>query len=118
VVAVGVVAGDAAEFVPCQLGGPLIVRGGVLDGGIAGQRLKVQQRPGGGRAVEVPVGDDRAVVSSLRSAVVRVQVLDQVRAGLAERDGPGLGVAVGVAGVGEDVAERDSVCGHLLQDGD
>ena len=90
-VAVGVVAGDAAEFVLCQFGGLLVVRGGVLDGGIAGQRLKVQQRLGGGRAVEVPVGDDCAVVSSLRSAVVRVKVLDQLRAGPLPEDTRGQG---------------------------
>jgi hypothetical protein len=39
---------------------------------------------------------------------VRVQVLDQLRAGEAQRDGPGFGVAVGVAGVGQDVAEGDA----------
>ena len=42
----------------------------------------------------------------------RVQVLDQLRAGLPEREGPGAGVAVGVAGVGQDVAEADAVAGH------
>ena len=47
---------------------------------------------------------------------MRVQVLDQLGAGRAERDGPGSGVAVGVAGVGEDVAERDAVFGHAGQD--
>ena len=48
----------------------------------------------------------------------RVQVLDQLRAGLPEREGPGVGVAVGVAGVGQDVAERDAVAGHRGQHGD
>ena len=38
-------------------------------------------------------------------------------AGLAERDGPGCGVAVGVAGVGGDVAQRDALAGHGGQDG-
>ena len=48
-------------------------------------------------------------------AVVRVQVADELRAGLAEGEGPGGRVAVGVAGVGEDVAERDAVSGHAGQ---
>jgi len=56
------------------------------------------------------------VVGALGSAVVRVQVLDELGAGLAERDGPGAGVAVGVAGVGQDVAEGDAVSGHAGQD--
>src|SRR5258708_36707812 len=48
-----------------------------------------------------------------------MQVLDELGAGLAERDGPGGGGAVGVAGVGEDVAERDAAAaGHALQDRD
>ncbi len=47
-------------------------------------------------------------MGALGAAVVRVQVLDELRAGGAEREGPGVGVAVGVAGVGEDVAERDA----------
>ena len=51
-------------------------------------------------------------------AVVGVQVLDELGAGLAERDGPGGGVAVGVAGVVQDVAERDAGCGHAGQHGD
>jgi hypothetical protein len=33
----------------------------------------------------------------------------------AERDGPGAGVAVGVAGIGQDVAERDARLGHRGQ---
>ena len=47
------------------------------------------------------------MVGALGAAVVRVQVLDELRAGGAERDRPGAGVAVRVAGVVEDVAERD-----------
>jgi len=47
-----------------------------------------------------------------------VQVLDQIRAGGPERDSPGAGVAVGVAGVGQDVAEADAVAGHRGQHGD
>ena len=38
-----------------------------------------------------------------------VQVLDELRPGVAERQCPGIGVAVRVAGVVEDVAERDSL---------
>ena len=53
-----------------------------------------------------------AVVGSAGAAVVRVQVLDQAGAGSAQRDGPGAGDAVGVAGVGQDVAERDAAGWH------
>jgi len=49
------------------------------------------------------------------AAVVWVQVLDELCAGVAERDGPGGGVAVGVAGVADDVAERDAGRGHRCQ---
>ena len=105
-VAVGVVGGDAAEFVAGGLGGLLVVGGGLLRGGVAGQGCEFQQRAGRGRAVQVAVGDDGAVVGAAGAAVGGVQVLDQLRAGLPERDGPGAGVAVGVAGVGQDVAER------------
>ena len=48
---------------------------------------------------------------------MRVQVLDELRAGGPQRDGPGPGVAVGVAGVAEDVAERDPLAGHRGQRG-
>ena len=43
---------------------------------------------------------------------VRVQVLDELRPGQAERQCPGVGVAVRVAGIAEDVAERDSLAGQ------
>ncbi len=46
-----------------------------------------------------------------------VQVLDELGAGGAHRQRPGICVAVGVAGVGEDVAERDPGRGHRGQDG-
>jgi hypothetical protein len=48
---------------------------------------------------------------------MRVQVLDALRAGGAQRDRPGVRVAVRVAGVGEDVAERDPLAGHRGQHG-
>ncbi len=48
---------------------------------------------------------------------MRVQVLDELGTGGSERDGPGSGVAVGVAGVVEDVAERDPLAGHRGQHG-
>ena len=54
---------------------------------------------------------------ALGAAVVRVQVLDELRAGGAQRQGPGAGVAVGVTGVAEDVAEGDPGGGHRGQDG-
>jgi hypothetical protein len=56
-------------------------------------------------------------VGAAGAAVVRVQVLDELRAGAAERHGPRAGVAVGVAGVVDDVAERDAGFGHAQQRG-
>ena len=56
VVAVAVVAGDPAELVPGQLGGLSVVSGGLLAGGVGGQRPELEQRPGRGGAVQVPVG--------------------------------------------------------------
>ena len=47
------------------------------------------------------------MVGALGAAVVRVQVLDELRAGGAQRQCPGIGVAVRVARIVEDVAERD-----------
>ena len=82
VVAVGVVGGEPAELVPGQLGCLLVVRGGVRGGGAGRQRAELEQWCRGGRAVQVAVGDDGAVVGSVRAAVVRVQVLDELRAGL------------------------------------
>jgi hypothetical protein len=40
-----------------------------------------------------------------------------VPGGGAQRDGPGIGVGVGVAGIAEDVAETDPGGGHRGQDG-
>ena len=116
-VSVGVVAGDAAELVAGGLGGLAVVVGGLVPGGGAGQRPQFQQGPGCLRAVQVPVADDRAVVGALGTAVVRVQVLDQLRAGRAQRQGPGTGVAVRVTGIIEDVAEGDPGGRHRGQDG-
>ena len=93
VIAVGVVAGDPAELVAGGLGGLLVVCIGLSRGGVAGERAEFQQRAGGGGAVQVPVADDGAVVGAAGSAVGWVQVLDQLCPGLAERDGPALGVA-------------------------
>src|SRR5258708_6046704 len=118
VVAVGVVAGVAGQLVPGELGCLLVVGGHVLGWRAGRQRREFQQRRGCLRAVQVAVGDDGALVGAAGPAVVRVQVLHQARAGPAQRDGPRVGVAVGVAGVGEQVAERDPVGGHFLQDGD
>jgi hypothetical protein len=47
----------------------------------------------------------------------RVQVLDELGAGGAQRQGPGAGVAVRVTGVVEDVAEGNPGGGHRRQDG-
>jgi hypothetical protein len=46
-----------------------------------------------------------------------MEVLEELGAGGAQRDRPGVCVAVGVAGVGQDVAERDPGGGHRGQDG-
>jgi hypothetical protein len=47
---------------------------------------------------------------------VGVEILDEGGAGFAERGCPVLRDAVGVAGVGKDVAEQDAVAGHGRQD--
>jgi hypothetical protein len=86
-VAVGVVAGDLAELVAAEFGGLAVVRGRLLGGGVAGERSEFEQGAGD-RAVEVAVGDDGAGVGAAGSAVGGVQVLDQLGAGLPERDGP------------------------------
>jgi hypothetical protein len=117
VVAVGVVAGDRAELVFCQLGCLCVVRGGLVNGGGGAQRAEFQQRFRRGGAVQVPVGDDGAVVGVLGAAVVRVQVLDELCPGGPEWDGPGAGVAEGVAGVVEDVAETDPGRGQHGREG-
>jgi len=76
-----VVGGEAAELVPGQLGGLCVVRGGLFFGRVAGQWPQFQQRARGLGAVQAAVADDRAVVGALGAAVVRVQVLDELRAG-------------------------------------
>jgi hypothetical protein len=118
VVAVGVIVGEAAEFVPGEFRSLLVVGGDLVCGGARGQGAQVQQFFRGGGAVEAAVGDDCPGVGALGAAVVRVQVLHELGAGGAEGEGPGGRVAVGVAGVGEDVTERDAVCGHAGQHGD
>jgi hypothetical protein len=117
VVAVLVVAGEAAELVSGQFGGLAVVVRGLFPGGGAGGRPELQQRPGRLGAVEAAVADDRALVGALRAAVVGMEVLDEAGAGGPQRDGPGGGVAVGVAGIAEDVAERDPLAGHRGQHG-
>ena len=57
------------------------------------------------------------MVGALGAAVVRVQVLDELGAGGAQRQCPGAGVAVGVAGIVEDVAERDPWPGIAVSTG-
>ena len=96
-VAVGVVAGEAAGLAAGELSGLRVVGCGLFPGGAAGQRAEFQQRAGCRGAVEVAVGDDGAVVGAFGAAVVRVQVLDELRACGSEREGPGISVAVGVA---------------------
>ena len=68
-VAVGVVAGDPAELVAGELGCLVVVCCGLSFGRVAGQRAEFEQGAGRGRAVQVAVGDDRALVGALGAAV-------------------------------------------------
>jgi hypothetical protein len=89
----------------------------LLAGGGAGERAEFEQRARCGGAVQVPVGDDGTVVGAFGAAVVGVQVLDEGGAGGAQRDRPGVRVAVGVAGAGQDVAQAGSLAGQRGQHG-
>jgi hypothetical protein len=93
-----------------------VVRG-LLFGGGAGQRSQFGQRAGCARAVEVAVGDDGTVAGALGAAVAGVQVLDELGAGGPQRQCPGTGVAVRVAGIIQDVAERDLLARQRGQHG-
>ncbi len=117
VVAVGVVAGDRRELVAREFGALLVVFGGLLGARAAREWLGLEQGGGGGGAVEVAVVAGRAHVGAVRAAVVGVQVLDQVGAERADRERPVLGDAVGVAGVGEHVCDRDAAVVHLFEHG-
>ena len=77
----GVVGGATAELVAGQFGCLVVVDGGLLAAGAGWPRAGLQQRFWRGGAVEVAVADDRSLVGAAGSAVVRVQVLDQARAG-------------------------------------
>ena len=98
-----VVAGDRAELVFGELVGLLVVGVGLSGRGAAWERGELEQRGWGGGAVEVAVVADRAVVGAVGAAVVGVKIDDQLGAESAEREGEGGGVAVGLAGVGEQV---------------
>src|SRR4029077_20740119 len=69
VVAVLIVAGEAAELVAGELGGLSVMICGLLPGGGAGERPEVQQRAGCLGAVQVAVADDRALVGAFGPAV-------------------------------------------------
>jgi len=60
------------------------VGGGFLVGGVAGERPDLEEGHRGGGAVEVAVGDDRAVEGALGAAVVGVEILDELGAGGAQ----------------------------------
>src|SRR5262249_20928950 len=105
------------ELVPGELGGLVVAGGDGVRGGAGGQGAELEQWWRGGGAVQVPVADDRSVAGGLGAAGVRGQVLDEVGAGARQGGGPVVGDAVGAAGVGDDVAERDAVGGHGSQDG-
>ncbi len=108
VVAVFIVAGEAAELVAGGLGGLRVVCRGLRGSRRAGERPEFQQRARCGRTVQVPVRDDRALVSAPGAAVVGVEVLDEGGAGPPERDYSVSRDAVGVAGVCQDIAQRGS----------
>ncbi len=61
-----------------------VVSRGLLGGCAAGERGELEQRLGGGGAVERSVVGDRAEVGAVGAAVVGVQVDDQLRAERAE----------------------------------
>ena len=81
----------------------LVVVLGLLDGGAGRERGEFEQGGGGGGAVEVAVVAGRAHVGAVGAAVVGVQVHDQLGAERADREREGLWLAVGVAGVDEQV---------------
>jgi hypothetical protein len=86
VVAVVVVGGEAAEFVPGQLGGLAFPVRGLFFARGAGGRPELQQRARCLGAVQAAVGDDRAVVGALGPAVMGMEVLDELGAGDPQRD--------------------------------
>ena len=108
-VAVLVVAGDRAELVFGELVGLLVVGVGLSGRGAAWERGELEQRGWGGGAVEVAVVAGRAVVGAVGAAVVGVKIDDQLGAELAEGEREGVWLAVGVAGVGEQVILSDRV---------
>jgi hypothetical protein len=56
-------------------------------------------------------------VRASRAAVAGVEVLDEAHTETPERQRPGLGLAVGVAGVGQKIGDRDARGDHALDDG-
>ena len=72
------------------------------------ERTKSEQCLGGRGAVELPIGEGRAAERSLRSTVVGIQVGDDRRSQLTQRQRPVLGDAVRVTQVGQHVGERDA----------
>jgi len=85
----------------------------LVDG--AGERPEFQQQARCLGAVQVAVADDRAVVGALRPRSWGWRSWTMLCAGGPERDGPGARVAVGVAGIVEDVAGAGSLAGHRGQ---
>jgi hypothetical protein len=71
-----VVGGVPAGFVPGELGGLLVVGGGLPGGGSGRQGREFWQCPGCLGAVQVAVGDDCSVMGALGAAVVGVQTSD------------------------------------------
>jgi len=111
VVAVFVVARDPSELVGGELGGLVVVGGGLLGGGTAGKWGEAEQRCRRRRAVQVAVGEHRAGKGPLWAAVQWMQVHDERGARCAQREGEAPGHTVRVARVGEEVAgdERPGV---------
>ena len=116
-VAVGVVGAEAAELVVGRFGDGGVVGGGVGFGGTRA-RGAISTGPVVCGAPEVAVGDDRPVVGAFGSAVVGWRSWTRRAPMRAERSAQAVGRAVGVAGVGEDVADGDAVVVHALEGGD
>ncbi len=86
-----------------QLGAVAVVSFGLFGGGGRGQRAELEQRAWGGGAVELTVGAGGALMGGFGAAVVGVQVDDQLDVEAAEGEREGVGLAVGVAAVGEQI---------------
>jgi hypothetical protein len=112
VMAVLVAARDRGELVAGELLAEPVVRLPLVGVCAPRERSELEQRLGGGRAVEVAVEADRALVGALHSLVVGVEVVDEADAAAPQRQRPVLRHAVGVAAVGQQIADLDAAAGR------